>query len=165
MRSMGKEAGLTPADLKRFWSKVEVRGDSECWPWLGSRSRKYGNMSVGRTSVLAHRVSFTVARGAIPVGMVIDHTCHVEHCVNPAHLQMVTQAQNTENLRVARNSPTGIRGVTWRADIGRWRARVQKFGTLYSAGDFRRIEDAEAAVIALRAKLYTNSGDTKLGMA
>jgi hypothetical protein len=51
-----------------------------------------------------------------------------------------------------RRSKSGIRGVRQRPN-GRYETRVTVRGTTYTAGMFDRIEDAEAALDALRAEL------------
>lgn len=84
----------------RFWSKVDGFGD--CWLWTGERTSKgYGRFHAGDRQVMAHRFAYEDLIGSIPVGLTIDHLCRVRHCVNPAHLEPVT---NTENIR---------RGMGW----------------------------------------------------
>jgi hypothetical protein len=76
----------------RFWPKVDRRGEDECWPWLASRYRNgYGQFE----GAGAHRFAYELARGPIPDGLVIDHTCGQKFCVNPRHLEAVTVATNT----------------------------------------------------------------------
>lgn len=47
-------------------------------------------------TLLAHRVMYEHLVGPIPIGLDLDHLCRVRHCVNPTHLEPVT---NGENMR------------------------------------------------------------------
>ena len=80
--------------ISRFWSKVDKRGPDECWPWMGAKSRKgYGRYFHMYRDVIAHRLSFFIAHGKMPDG-VTDHLCRNRLCVNPAHLEDVTNKEN-----------------------------------------------------------------------
>ena len=50
-----------------------------------------------KTHMLAHRFSYELFRGNIPAGLTVDHLCKNTACVNPYHLEVVTQREN--NLR------------------------------------------------------------------
>lgn len=79
----------------RFWAKVDLRGPDECWLWTrGLSSNGYGLFWDGEAWVRAHRWSYEQARGPIPAGLQIDHLCRTRGCVNPAHLEAVTQHEN-----------------------------------------------------------------------
>jgi hypothetical protein len=96
---------------KEFWEKVDRRGPGECWPWLGCVSPNgYGKFYFGGDQDYAHRIVYRLAIGPIPDGLQIDHVaargCTLRACVNPAHLELVTQA---ENLRRG-NSPPAVNG-------------------------------------------------------
>lgn len=74
-------------------SKIEIT--PTCWLWKGARtSRGYGQKSVASKGRQAHRVVWEVTRGPVPKGLVLDHLCRVRHCVNPDHLEPVTQRVN-----------------------------------------------------------------------
>jgi hypothetical protein len=79
---------------ERFLSKTRIT--DSCWIWLGTiSSTGYGQISIGGTrSKLAHRVSYTLHRGAIQDGLTLDHLCRNTLCVNPDHLEPVTLAEN-----------------------------------------------------------------------
>ena len=84
----------------RFWEKVEKAGPDDCWLWKGAVDR-YGHFFISHKpyrNETAHRVSWKLAGGEIPEGMVVDHMCRNTLCVNPKHLRIVTPRINgTEN--------------------------------------------------------------------
>ena len=86
--------GRIPTE-ERFWRKVNKT--DRCWLWTGALTGK-GYGSFGQTppggSVLAHRFAYIREFGAIPDGLVIDHLCRERRCVNPAHLEAVTNREN-----------------------------------------------------------------------
>lgn len=84
-----------PMNMERFWSKIDVRGPDECWVWKGGLVLGYGQFWYGhRKRDYAHRISYKALVGDIPVGLVIDHLCRNRACVNPAHLEVVTERVN-----------------------------------------------------------------------
>lgn len=80
----------------RIKRSVVIDEETGCWMWQGGlRGGGYGRLSVHDRSAPAHRVSFEVFRHPIPDGRVLDHLCRVRSCVNPWHLEVVTQHENT----------------------------------------------------------------------
>jgi HNH endonuclease len=88
---------------KRFWARVLRDEETGCWIWMGKISKDprgydpggYGLFGIdANTTVQAHRFAYQELIGPIPDGLVIDHLCHVRLCVNPSHLEPVTQAEN-----------------------------------------------------------------------
>ncbi len=66
-----------------------------CWLWIGGLDRKgYGVTYWKGRSQKVHRVVYEELAGQIPHGLQLDHLCRVRNCVNPAHLEPVTLAEN-----------------------------------------------------------------------
>lgn len=79
----------------RFWAKVERRGPDDCWLWTAGLNNGYGTIYGGRRSPLrAHRVAYELLVGPIPDGLTLDHLCRNRRCVNPAHLEPVSNREN-----------------------------------------------------------------------
>lgn len=85
---------------QRFWDRTKKVGD--CLLWTGSlNSNGYGQFTIFGKNNRAHRLSYMEKNGPIDIDMVIDHTCVNASCVNPDHLEMVTDAEN-ERRKVQR---------------------------------------------------------------
>lgn len=103
---------------------------NECWEWTGSRNKGYGVFAVANSKVrVAHDVAWELHHQThLPKGMLIRHTCDNPPCVNPAHLELGTHADNSDDKvsrgRQARGSRHGVAKLTER-DIPIIRARYQ----------------------------------------
>lgn len=80
----------TPAwEWNSFWSRVDKT--TTCWLWIGSDDGEgYGRFR-GRG---AHRFAYERCVGPIPRGKQLDHLCRITNCVNPLHLEPVTNKEN-----------------------------------------------------------------------
>lgn len=84
---------------ERFWPKVDRDGPGGCWLWTAGTVHGYGSFAMPGMEggkARAHRVAYEMLVGPIPEGLVLDHLCEVKACVNPAHLEPVTHAVNTQ---------------------------------------------------------------------
>lgn len=102
---------ITPKQAKRFWSRVAVGNEDDCWLWLGGPfCSGYGCAKIGsqkdgtRQTMRAHRIACELAKGPVPDDKVVMHLCDVKKCCNPKHLSIGTHSENhkdawAKNLR------------------------------------------------------------------
>lgn len=99
----------------RFIEKTEP-GENGCIVWTASgNGAGYGAMYIAKGKrVLAHRWSYEYYVGPIPDGLVLDHLCRNPKCVNPEHLEAVTQRVNT----LRGKAPTAINAAKTHCLLG-----------------------------------------------
>lgn len=90
--------------IEGYWARV-IRRPGGCWLWSGPQTKAhgavYGLVAIAGQAYKVHRVAYMLEHGSIPEGLTIDHKCKVKLCVNPAHLEPVTQSENTRRYHRA----------------------------------------------------------------
>ena len=136
-----------------IWSKVDKRGDDECWPWNGyTNEQGYGRTWIDDKGYYAHRVIFNLHNpGVITLSAPkskyetgwLRHSCDNPPCCNPKHLLVGTHDDNMKD-KVARNRQT------------RWGGGVRSPRAKLSAEDVRiiRLHKRDGATIRALALLY-----------
>lgn len=166
-------------DLDRFWSYLTKEGPlpdqtnpfykglGPCWAWIGPKSTHgYGSIAINRRPKLAHRMSYAVAHGRTPAGVMILHKCDNKLCVNPEHLAVGDAWDNMadrdrkgrqasgdrngsrtkpENLRRGENHPKRLRPEETPRGEEHGRARVTEAQVIemrrrFDAGEVRIFE-------------------------
>jgi hypothetical protein len=116
--------------VERFWSRVAITANPEkCWNWIAGKIKGYGTLNMGGKPHKAHRVSYILTHGAISHNLLVRHVCDNPSCVNPNHLILGTNADNTrdkiERHRIKRGSTTRKSKLT-EADIPIIRDQLKK---------------------------------------
>jgi len=97
------------AHRERFLSKVE-KSDG-CWLWRASMYKSgYGGFSYNKDSILSHRFSYCLHNNCeldSIKGLIIRHSCHNRHCVNPSHLSTGTHQDNMDDMTGAGRQAKG----------------------------------------------------------
>lgn len=102
--------GPRPAEWNRErFMRYIVRNAYGCWLWGNGPTNRYATVSVAGRSRTAHRLSWELFRGEIPVGLLVCHTCDVPRCVNPDHLFVGDATANMQDAARKGRTLTGDR--------------------------------------------------------
>jgi hypothetical protein len=87
--------------IERFWEKVNIRGEDDCWEWLNYKSPDgYGRTRYpnGGNMTLTSRIVYILTFGDVLDNMRVLHTCDNRGCCNPKHLFLGTQTDNIHDM-------------------------------------------------------------------
>jgi hypothetical protein len=97
---------------ERLAKRKQIDPETGCWVYTGHRDADgYGKIWIAGKTCRVHRVSYQLLIGPIPPGLQLDHLCRVRPCFNPAHLEPVTNEENSRrsglNQRPRTHCPRG----------------------------------------------------------
>lgn len=79
----------------QFWETAIRDPVTDCLVWHGSSTTGgYGHVRYGHRMRNAHIVAYLLTHGSVPAGLQIDHLCRNRLCIEPTHLEAVTQREN-----------------------------------------------------------------------
>lgn len=100
---LGMDFEPTPDELTRFLKKVKL-GPSDCWLWQGQPDEKgYGQFHFRGKTIWAHRWAYAVWKRPLITGFTVEHKCRNPSCVNPWHLELLTNSENAAEGNRNRN--------------------------------------------------------------
>lgn len=105
---------LSNSDIRRFWSKIEIKLENECWNWIPKPHKTgYSHFRVKNKIYKGNRIAWIITNGDIPEDKpYILHSCHNKRCCNPNHLRAGTQQENMDDMYHAkRNNHPGKPGI------------------------------------------------------
>lgn len=121
----------------RFWKRVDIEGPvhpvhGQCWLWTGDRLKNgYGRLSAPRgIESLAHRLAWDLLVGPIPKDLCVLHKCDLPACVNPGHLFLGTNKDNTQDMYAKGRGVLGetcVQSVLTEDDVRAIRARYRRY--------------------------------------
>lgn len=88
-------------------AKLDIRGETECWPWKASTyNHGYGVFTWRGKLRGANRVAWEIAHGQdAPDDMEVMHSCDNKVCCNPRHLQLGTHQENVLDVHRKQRHP------------------------------------------------------------
>jgi hypothetical protein len=110
------------------------------WYSVRRKSTNYAETSVGRERILMHRLLMGAGHGEV-----VDHVNGNGLDNRRENMRLCHQRDNARNRRGSKSSRSGVKGVSWRTDISRWRARIMVSRREIALGVFDSREEAIAA--------------------
>lgn len=126
--------------MERFWSKVDVRNTSKCWPWRAYKDKDgYGMFLLEGKSERSHRIALFLRTGNFP--KYACHKCDNPTCCNPDHIYDGSHAENMRDAKERKRfMPT--RGSK-HYSTSLTDAKVKAIREEYSKGDSNMLEVAK----------------------
>lgn len=131
---------VSVSDLERLCKYFTI-SPKECWIWNKTTRDKYARAGVrGVSGVSVSRLFRQEVFGDVVQGKVLDHLCNNPPCVNPMHLESVTQAENI------RRAPTAMANINREKERCKWGHILGGDNLLANTGIYRKCKACHARV-------------------
>jgi hypothetical protein len=133
------------------WTYYEP--NTGCWLWGGYvKDNDYGMIGIGDGDQdYVHRVSYKRHNGYLPDGLVLDHKCRIRCCLNPDHLEPVTNIENLKRSPKFKGSLTHCpKGHPY--DGGNLYIGKSRYGKARKCRECHRIREVERAAALIGPK-------------
>lgn len=141
-------------------SRIHKKPISGCWEWQRARNEKgYGVCCIKRKMYKAHRLSYEIHIGPIPVGASLLHSCDNPCCCNPLHLHPGTKAENNRDIvKRGRHVPGGTKTPKLLCKYERGEGH---HAAKFTAEQIRSIRDRYASGECTQQKLASQYGTSR----
>ena len=94
--------------LEEGYNKFVIKNAEGCWDWSGCvpKNPGYGQFRHSMKLERAHRASWLIYFGEIPLGMMVLHKCDNKRCSKPDHLFLGTKLDNNLDMLKKGYHPT-----------------------------------------------------------
>lgn len=120
MPIISKPTGILQAPIttiERFANKFQINEETGCWDWITTTNFGYGYYVLHQNGKFynrrAHRMMYELVTG-VPLGtdnLILDHLCTNKACINPKHMELVTNAENVRRGLKTRGTTPKLPGM------------------------------------------------------
>jgi hypothetical protein len=112
-------------------------------------ARRWENVAGKREMVYLHRLILSA-----PNSMHVDHINGNGLDNRKSNLRLASRDENMRNQRVHSNNTTGVKGVSFRRNIGKYQAQIRASGKIIHLGCFENIDSARSAYLMASEKYH-----------
>lgn len=118
------------------------------------RPNGYIYIRIDKEHYLAHRLAWLYVTGDDPASLEVDHVNGERIDNRIKNLRLASRNEQCHNTGIRSDNTSGVRGVSWDRQYGKWLGRIQINGQTFRLGYFDKLEQAKAARLAAEHKMH-----------